>query len=140
MQKGKDYIGLGVTFFCHDGTGRFVMGRRSKNTRDEHGKWDLGGGGIEFGETAEETLRREIREEYGAEILTHEFLGYTDVHREQDGNPTHWISLAFKVLVDPRQIRNAEPHMCDEMQWFTLESLPENIHSQLVVLTLHLNL
>ena len=131
MKKGHDYIGVGVTFFCHDGAGRFVMGRRSKNARDEHGRWDLGGGGVEFGESAEDTVRREIREEYGAETLACEFLGYMDVHRKQEGRSTHWISLAFKVLVDPDEIRNAEPDMCDEVRWFTMADLPEDMHSQL---------
>ena len=108
------------------------MGKRSVNARDEHGMWDLGGGGIEFGESAEDTVRREIREEYGAEVRACEFLGYMDAHREQDGRQTHWISLGFKALVDPLEIRNAEPDMCDEIQWFTLDSLPEeNLHSQL---------
>ncbi|OHA04225.1 MAG: hypothetical protein A3J58_00630 [Candidatus Sungbacteria bacterium RIFCSPHIGHO2_02_FULL_52_23] len=131
MHKGKDYIGVGVTFYCHDGTGRFVMGKRSVNARDEHGMWDLGGGGVEFGESAEDAVRREILEEYGAEMRACEFLGYMDVHREQAGAPTHWISLAFKVLVDPTQIHNAEPDKCDEVRWFTLNDLPDDIHSQL---------
>jgi ADP-ribose pyrophosphatase YjhB (NUDIX family) len=131
MKKGHDYIGVGVTFFCHDGTGRFVMGRRSKNARDEQGLWDLGGGGVEMGENAEDAVRREVREEYGADVIACEFLGYMDVHREQGGMPTHWISLVFKALVDPAQIRNAEPHTCDEVRWFTLDDMPEGAHSQL---------
>ena len=131
MHKGKDYIGVGVTFYCHDGAGRFVMGRRSKNARDEHGMWDLGGGGVEFGESAEDAVRREILEEYGTDARACEFLGYMDVHREQAGSPTHWISLVFKVLVDPTQIHNAEPDKCDEVRWFTLNDLPDDIHSQL---------
>ena len=107
------------------------MGKRSVNARDEHGMWDLGGGGVEFGESAEDAVRREILEEYGAEMRACEFLGYMDVHREQAGAPTHWISLAFKVLVDPTQIHNAEPDKCDEVRWFTLNDLPDDIHSQL---------
>lgn len=130
FKKGKDYIGVGVTFFCHDGSGRFVMGKRGVNARDEHGLWDLGGGTVEFGESAEDTVRREIREEYGAEVRACEFLGYMDVHREQGGSPTHWISLVFKALVDPAEIHNAEPDKCDELGWFTLDNLPDDLHSQ----------
>lgn len=130
LKKGKDYIGVGVTFFCHDGSGRFVMGRRSRNARDEHGRWDLGGGTVEFGENAEDTVRREIWEEYGAEARACEFLGYMDVHREQEVAPSHWVTLVFKVLVDPAQIHNAEPDKCDEVRWFTLDNLPDDLHSQ----------
>jgi ADP-ribose pyrophosphatase YjhB (NUDIX family) len=38
---------------------------RSKNCRDEQGCWDCGGGSMEFGETFEETVKREVEEEYG---------------------------------------------------------------------------
>ncbi len=130
LKKGTDYTGVSVVFFCHDGKGKFLMSRRSVNTRDEHGKWDLGGGGVEFGHTIEETLRKELREEYCIEPIVHEFLGYMDVHREHQGRTTHWIALVFKVLVDPVSVRIGEPDMCDELGWFTLDSLPDNLHSQ----------
>ena len=131
FKKGTDYIGVGVVFLCHDGNGKFLMHRRSAHTRDEHGKWDFGAGGVEFGHTIEETLRKEIREEYCTDVLGYEFIGYMDVHREHEGKPTHWISLAFKVLVDSASVRIGEPDMCDEIGWFTLDALPTGLHSQI---------
>ncbi|HEY1407157.1 MAG TPA: NUDIX domain-containing protein [Spirochaetota bacterium] len=130
MKKGQDFTGVTVVFQCHDGQGNFLFGKRSANCRDEHGTWDPGGGGLEFGDTAEETLRKEIREEYGAEVLDFEFLGYRDVLRGSDGQRTHWVALDFKVLVDPKQVRNGEPHKLDEIAWFTLDDLPAPMHSQ----------
>lgn len=133
MRKGVDYIGVAVVFFCHDGKGNFVMGRRSNKCRDEHEKLDIGGGGMEFGLTIEENLRKEILEEYCAEVLDFEFLGYRDVHREHNGEKTHWIALDYKVLVDPDQVKNGEPDMFDEIKWFNFENLPdeEEMHSQI---------
>ena len=46
MEEGVEYIGVGVVFFCHDGEGNFILSKRTKNTRDEHGRWDPGGGAI----------------------------------------------------------------------------------------------
>ena len=131
LKKGVDYVGVCVSFFCHDGKGNFVMAKRSVNARDEHGRWDIGGGGLEFGGQVEDTLRNEIKEEYGTEVVSYEFLGYRDVHRQQDGKNTHWLALDFKVLVDPTLVRNAEPHKFDDVRWFTFDTLPDNIHSQL---------
>jgi 8-oxo-dGTP diphosphatase len=130
LLKGIDCIGVSVHFFCHDGTGRFVMAKRSNHTRDEHGCWDIGGGGIEFGQTVEDTLHNEIKEEYCTDIIASEFLGYRTIFREQNGRKTHWVGLDFKVLVKPEMVNNGEPHKFEEVAWFTFDTLPANIHSQ----------
>jgi len=131
MKKGFDYTGIAVVYFCHDGQGRFLMQKRSQNCRDEQGRYDIGGGGVEFGIPIEQNLRKEIQEEYGTDILEAEFLGFRDVHREVNGEKTHWVALDFKVLVDPTKAKNGEPHKFDEVSWFTLSTLPNPVHSQL---------
>src|SRR4051812_42880998 len=98
MKKGEDFVGVAVVYFCHDGNGRVLMAKRSQECRDEQGRWDIGGGSVELDQTIEETLKREIAEEYATEILSYEFLGYRDVHREHEGKKTHWVTLDFKVL------------------------------------------
>jgi 8-oxo-dGTP diphosphatase len=132
MIKGLDYPGISVTYACHDGAGNFVMHKRSNNCRDEHGLWDFGGGGIGLHEHIEDALKREVMEEYCANILEYEFLGYRDVHRQQNGQPTHWVALDFKVLVDKEQVRNGEPDKLDDLKWFTLDKLPKKLHSQII--------
>lgn len=130
MKQGIDSIGIAVVFICHDGKGNFLFAKRGTHCRDEHGNWDPGAGSVEFGDTIEHTLRKEIKEEYCADVLTSEFLGYRDVHREHAGVKTHWIALDFKVLVDRSQVQNGEPHKLDEIAWFRLDALPTPTHSQ----------
>lgn len=130
MKKGVDYTGITVVFACHDGEGNFLFSKRGAACRDEHGTWDPGGGGLEFGDTIEQTLRKEIEEEYCTDVLSFERLGYRDVHREYGGVKTHWIALDFKVLVDRTKVKNGEPNKMDEIAWFTLDSLPSPMHSQ----------
>ncbi len=142
MQKGIDFIGVSVSYFCHDGQGNYLFQKRGAGARDEHGKWDCGGGGLEFGEMIADCLTKEIREEYCADIISSEFLGYYEAHRMVEGKsfgsaqdkPTHWIALHFKVLVDPKQVKNGEPHKFDEIGWFRLDNLPpaSELHSQLL--------
>ena len=131
MKKGKDYTGISVVYMCHDGKGNYLLNKRGANCRDEHYRWDIGGGSIEFDVSVEETLKCEIQEEYGTDVLGYEFLGYRDVHRIQDGVKTHWVALDFKVLVDRKKAKNGEPHKFEEVRWFTLDSFPEPMHSQL---------
>jgi len=130
MQKGVDYTGVTVVYLCHDGKGNILLNKRSKNCRDEHGRWDPGGGGVEFGETVEGTIRKELKEEYNATALKIDFLNYADVHRVHEGKKTHWIALVFKVLVDRENVKNNEPHKFDEIGWFTIDNLPTPLHSQ----------
>ena len=131
MQKGIDYTGVVVTYFCHDGKGNILFQKRGKNCRDEQDRWDLGGGALEFGDTVIDTLRKEIKEEYCTDVLDYEFMGYRDAHREHDGVKTHWIDIDFKVLVDPKKVSNGEPHKFDKVEWFTFENLPSPLHSLL---------
>lgn len=128
--KGVETIGITVTFLCHDGKGNILLNLRSKNCRDEHGRWDVGGGSIEFGDSVENTLKKEIKEEYGSDVLAFEFLGYRDVFREQNGHATHWLSMDFEVLIDPKQVKNGEPNKFDDLRWFPKKSLPTPMHSQ----------
>lgn len=127
---GTDCIGIVVCFFCHDGNGRFVMDKRSTNARDEQGTWEIGGGAVELHDGVEGTLKREVKEEYGADIHSFEFLGFRDVHRLTNGKKSHWITLDFKVLVDPIQVKNGEPKKFDAVEWFTPGTLPNPTHSQ----------
>lgn len=118
-------------FFCHDGSGRFLMSKRSAKCRDEQGRWEVAGGGLKWGIHAEDNLRREIKEEFDAEAKEIFFLGYRDVFRTlEDGTPTHWLMLDYAVEIDPREAKRNEPELADEIGWFTLDSQPTPVHSQ----------
>lgn len=130
MQKGIDFTGICVVFLCHDGDGQIVLSKRGTNSRDEQGCWDPGGGALEFGENVEQTLRKEIREEYAADVLESEFLGFMDVHRTIQTRPSHWIALCYLVRIDRTQVKNNEPHKLDAVEWFSLKLLPSPLHSQ----------
>ena len=106
------------------------MHKRSRNCRDEQGRWDTGAGSMEFGETFEETVRREVMEEYGVEPLEIQYIATENILREHNGLATHWIKNLHHVLVDPEKVKNNDPDKIDEIGWFTLDDLPKPLHSQ----------
>lgn len=134
FKPGVHYIGISACFFCHDGKGQFLMGKRSPNARDEQGRWDIGSEEVEFGETLAEALQRGIKEEYRARVIEFQPLGNREVFRENCGQITqitHWIVFDFKVLIDSKKVRNGAPKKLTEIQWFRRNELPEKLHSQL---------
>lgn len=134
LKKGIDFTGITCVFFCTDGKGNLLLQKRSERCRDEHGKWDNGGGSMEFYEESfESVVRREVKEEYCVEVSKIEFAGAKNVRREHNGIKTHWVALTFVVLIaNPENIAVGEPEKADEVRWFSLENLPENLHSQLL--------
>lgn len=132
-RRGIDFIGVTVGFVVHDGHGRFLLHKRSKNCRDEQGRWDNGGGAHEFGHDLTDTLRRELKEEHGTDALDIRFLCVTDSHRKlSDGTPTHWVGVTYAVQVDPKQLINNEPYKIDDFGWFKWGKLPTPLHSTLM--------
>lgn len=130
IKRGVDFTGVNCAFYCFDDKGRILLNKRSTKCRDEHGRWDAGAGAMEFGEDFEETVRREVREEYCAEILQLEFAGMRSVVRDNNGVKTHWVTAIFAAQVDPASVGIGDPIKMEEIGWFSVDELPEPMHSQ----------
>lgn len=130
LRRGVDHIGVTVNFIIHDGNGRILLQKRSLKCRDEQGRWDIGGGAVEFGETLEDAVRREIMEELCVSPISLEFIQVYDAHRDNQGIPTHWVAINFAAQVDPNKVKIGEPERIDEIGWFRSDTLPQPLHSQ----------
>ncbi len=129
MKTGIDYVGITTPFYCNDGKGNFLLHKRSRNCRDEHGRWDPGSGKLDFGVSLEENVLREVVEEYGCKGEIQECLPAHDIFREHNGIKTHWLAVPFFIKVNPKEVKNNEPEKIDEIGWFRLDNLPKPLHT-----------
>jgi ADP-ribose pyrophosphatase YjhB (NUDIX family) len=131
LKRGVDHIGVSAVCLVHDGHGKILLMKRGPKARDEQGRWDACSGAIEFGESIDEAIQREISEELCAKTKEINFISVYDAHRVHDGNKTHWIARVYSVQVDPTTVKIGEPHKISEIGWFRLDNLPTPLHSQL---------
>ncbi len=116
---GKDCIGVGMGALIFNNEGKLLLTLRGKKAKNEVGKWEIPGGALEFGETFEQGLKREIKEELDIEIEVGEMLQICD-HIIPDEHQ-HWVSPTFMCTIVSGTPTIQEPEKCDQIGWFTVE-------------------
>jgi len=122
MQRGLDYIGVGVGALIVDAAGRLFFAQRGALAKNERGLWEFPGGAVEFGERLADALRREMHEEFGVEIEVGELLDVADHLLPAEGQ--HWVSPTFicRIVAGEPVIR--EPDKCAAIGWFPRHAPP----------------
>lgn len=98
--------------------GRILLGRRAPHRKAYPDRWDVIGGRVEHGETEEQALARELREEIGIAPLSCEKLcSLRDTGPAERGEATYHLYLV-------RAWTGGEPAMTNDehtmLAWFTV--------------------
>lgn len=125
MERGVDYIGVGVGAVIVNEDGKLFLARRGPKSKNERGLWEFPGGSVEFGEKLEVALAREIKEEYGVEIEVGELLDVVN-HILPDENQ-HWVSPSYLCKIISGEPRICEPDRCTEIGWFYPHDMPSDL-------------
>jgi 8-oxo-dGTP diphosphatase len=102
--EGKAHKSVTVVCACilrQGGQQVLLSMRNAPGVPGLHGKWELPGGKIEFGEKPEQTIVREIREELGIEITPRRLLPYLHTNLWEYAHAIQHVVLAcYECEVD----------------------------------------
>lgn len=119
MKKGIDYVGIGIGAVIFNNQGKALLSKRGKNAQNEKGKWSYPGGDLKFGETFEQCVSRETKEEFGIKVKPVEQL--ETFNHLLPKEKQHWVAVAFicKLLRGKPIIQERDKEI--EVGWFTIK-------------------
>ncbi|KKR26184.1 MAG: mutT family protein [Microgenomates group bacterium GW2011_GWC1_39_7] len=100
--------------------GEIMLVRRAKDPKK--GYWDIPGGFINPGETAEESTIRELKEELGKTKVELEYLGTESDIYEYQGTAYPVLAFVFKAKINTENLYPADD--VTQIKFFTPKDLP----------------
>ena len=112
--------------------GKILLTRRM-NTGYEDGKYMVPSGHVEKGESLREATVRETMEEVGVKVRKEDLHLCHTMYRAAHDETGERADFFFETDRWEGEPYNKEPDKCDEVDWFPLDALPENIVAYLRV-------
>ena len=109
--------------------GQILLSRRY-NTGHEDGNYSLVAGHLEGDESFRQAMVREAKEEAGI-ILNSEDLEVIHItHKKKEvGDDSERVDIFLTANKWEGKLKNMEPDKCDDLKWFSMNDLPENMVS-----------
>ncbi len=115
------HIGLGTQIVIKNEKNEILLFKRGKEFG--FGEWELPGGHLEFGETFEQCIIRECKEELGIVAINIKLISVAPNMKQ--GN--HYIVFGFFTDQFTGTPTNKEPQYNTDLQWFPINNLPNNL-------------
>ena len=123
MQKERfKYIGSAYLLLVKDNQ---ILLLRRKNTGYMDDMYGLPAGHLEGNETAREGGAREFREEIGIETSPNDLEVVHVMHRKTEFDERIDFFMTTKNYTG--EVKNMEPEKCDDLTYFPISDLPDNI-------------
>lgn len=122
---GKRFTLRAAVYLMFIKDSKILLVRRS-NTGWQDGKYSFVAGHLEGRETVKQAMAREAKEEAGVELKPDNLHVAHVMHRKSNDNLEY---IDFFLMADKweGEARITEPEKCDQMKWFSLNNLPENL-------------
>jgi len=117
-------VGCAIIVYRH---GRVLLGERGEACETAKNLYALPGGRMDYGETPEDGILRELFEETGlrGEKKNLKFLRYCNEYFPEQGK--HYVSLVFMMKIMEGDPVLVEPDKCKGWEWIEVDHLPENM-------------
>ena len=104
--------------------GKYLLIQRSENCNNFKGAWETPGGKIDDGESFEDALVREIREETGLSVIFDSVAGAVDF--DIPAKPDIRIAVLYmKAHTDSVDVKISDEHQ--DYKWLLISEFPKNI-------------
>lgn len=103
---------------------KYLLVKRKREWDDQsHGKWELPGGKVDFGENPQETAMREVKEEAGFHVKNPELLDRVFSHVwEYDTRKSQVVILPYRCELAGGESDTSDKNISD-LGWFTLQEI-----------------
>lgn len=110
MRAGNGVGRKGISCYCflEQPNGKYLFAKRSSKSKWNPGKWDIPGGKMSFGETPEQTVRREVKEETAQKITELVLFDTISVHVKKPDKDLHTVRILFYGKAKGKAKKNYE--------------------------------
>ena len=121
--------------------GEILLARRNQpETPEIHNKWEFAGGGVDFGEDPEVSIKREVKEEIGVEVEVIRLLPkiISDIQKFDNNDELQVLVLSYECKITSGIPKPSDPEV-GEVKFFPLEEISkldafENIYETIKLL------
>ena len=110
-----------VSCWIMNGKGEVLLQKRTANKRRNPNKWAKTGGQVDSGESVEEAIFREVKEELGIEIPK-EQIKVIDIYKSDDKNKRFAYNFIFVVNYKTEEYILQKEEVA-EVKYFTIEDM-----------------
>jgi len=101
-----------------------ILLMKRHNTGWEDGKYALAGGGVDGEEAVLQAAVREAKEELGITLNQNDLKVVHVMHTKNEIEAVVFFVETKNWHGEPKI---NEPHLCDDLQWFDFDNVPENV-------------
>lgn len=124
MKKRHSIICASYLFLLQDNK---ILLLRRFNTGYEDGNYSVPAGHVDEEEAVLDALIREVKEEIDIDINKTNIELSNVMHRRASETNDERLDFFFVCDNWGGKVKNMEPHKCDDLNWFNINQLPDNI-------------